>query len=141
MGVRRKARERALQILYQLEVNKSDLDESLPLFWQFHPSKSEVMNFAEELVNGTLSHLEEIDTLISRFTDHWSLQRIGSVERNVLRSSAYELLFRNDIPPSVTIDEAVEIARKYGTEDSGKFVNGVLDRIKRELELSAPPSA
>ena len=129
---RRKAREHALQILFQLDIRK-DKPSAIILkrFWAEYQPDDEVRAFAEEIVKGTYKHLAEIDKLIHQCAKNWSLERMAAVDRNVLRMAVYEILYRMDIPTSVTINEAIEIAKKYGTEDSGSFVNGILDSVAR----------
>jgi N utilization substance protein B len=133
MGTRRKARELAVQILYQADLAKSDLDEAMSLFWEYFPVESEVREFCQQLVLGTLDRLSSIDELLSEASEHWSLGRMSVVDRNILRLATHELLDRPDIPPSVSINEAIEIAKKYSTSDAAVFINGVLDRVKRML--------
>ena len=133
MGKRRKARELALQLLYQLDVQgEGSPGPHLDEFWTRHPVDIEVREFAEALVRGTKLHEAKIDELISQYAQHWELERMAVVDRNILRLSCYELLFREDIPPKVSINEAVELAKKYSGQEAGKFVNGILDRIKTE---------
>lgn len=130
---RRKAREHALQILFQLDVRKDKPSAAiLKHFWAEYNSDDEIKAFAEEIVKGTYKHLSEIDDLIRKCAKNWSLDRMAVVDRNVLRLAVYEILHRMDIPTSVTINEAIEIAKKYGTDESGAFVNGILDRVARE---------
>ncbi len=133
MGTRRKARELAVQILYQADLAKGDLDEAIRLFWEHFPVESEVREFCQQLVLGTLDRLPPIDELLGEASEHWSLGRMGVVDRNILRLATHELLDRPDIPPSVSINEAIEIAKKYSTPDAAVFINGVLDRVKRTL--------
>ncbi|HEX9020090.1 MAG TPA: transcription antitermination factor NusB [Nitrospirota bacterium] len=129
---RRKAREHALQILFQLDIRKEKPSAAvLKHFWAEYQADDEVRAFAEEIVKGTYKHLAEINRLIHGSAKNWSLDRMAVVDRNVLRMAAYEILYRMDIPTSVTINEAIEIARKYGTDESGAFVNGILDRVAR----------
>jgi transcription antitermination factor NusB len=123
------ARECVLKILYQIEVKKDDPQEVIRQYWEDNPVDEEVSSFADRIVSGTLAHLAEIDTIVSRHTDNWDLARMAILDRNILRFGAYEILFEEDIPPKVTINEAVNIAKKFSQEDSGKFVNGVLDHI------------
>lgn len=130
MGRRRRARELCLSILFQLEFHPGKLGEVLRAFWADHPSPPDVRTFAEELVEGTLAHRKEIDRLITRHTEHWHFSRIALVDRNILRLATYELLFRKEIPEKVILNEAIEIAKHYGSEDSGRFVNGILDKIR-----------
>ncbi len=129
MGARRKARELALQILFQIDFAKQKLKNVLLEFWKENPTEDEVKDFTQNLVEGTLRNLNEIDTLIETTSTNWKLSRMATVDRNLLRQSAYEILYVNDIPHSVTINEAVEIAKKFGTEESASFINGILDKI------------
>lgn len=132
MGKRRKARELALQILYGLEINKGELPRTLSGFWESYPCNGEVQEFATKLATGTYDNLSFVDSVLKKHTDNWDISRIAAVDRNILRFAIYELLFLEDIPPKVTINEAIEIAKKYSTADSGKFVNGILDKLKNE---------
>jgi transcription antitermination protein NusB len=130
MGKRRRAREAALSLLYQLEFRPGKMPDVFRDYWVEHPGPSEVQTFAEELVTGTLAHREAIDALITRHTDHWHFTRIALVDRNILRIATYELLFRKEIPERVILNEAIEIAKEYGSADSSRFVNGILDQIR-----------
>jgi transcription antitermination protein NusB len=133
-GKRTKARERAVQALYQLDVAASDLDEALARFWRsFEPVEREVREHAEALVRGVAAHRLEIDDAIETASQNWRLDRMAKVDRNVLRLAVHELLHRPDVPVKVVINEAVELGKKYGSESSGAFVNGLLDRIAGEL--------
>ena len=130
MRKRTQARECALQILYQRELNPLPLEESIHDFWEQNPVTSEeIRDFAEALVRGTSDHQTAIDDMIRKTAEHWHLNRMAAVDRNILRFATYELLYCKDIPPKVTINEAVNIAKKFSQEDSGKFINGVLDKI------------
>lgn len=158
MGKRREARERAVQFLFQYDLNPpEDLDGALENFWQSQQAavmawekgpatwgepfqlppptadELEVRRFAEPLIRGTIEHLKEIDEIIRTHTKNWKFHRIAAVDRSILRLAIYEMLYRMDIPPVVSINEAVEIAKKFSTADSGKFVNGILDKVKSEL--------
>jgi len=116
--------------LYLNELNPLGINEALDAFWrQYGNLTPDIKLFAEGLVRGTLSHLEEIDAVISRYAENWQLNRMAIIDRNILRFAAYELLYCEDIPPKVAINEAVNIAKKYSQEDAGKFVNGILDKI------------
>jgi N utilization substance protein B len=137
MGKRRKARELALMLLYELDYRPSDLAAVLREFWRDRVVPPEVRTFAEALVRGAAEKLAELDATIEANATHWSLARIAPVERNILRLAAYELLFRDDIPERVAINEAIELAKLYGSEESGAFVNGILDQIRLHLH---PPS-
>lgn len=131
MGKRRRAREIALKILYEMEVTRKDSDEALADFWESQPTGEEVRSFATKLVTGTSGNLSSIDALLGKHADNWDINRMAAVDRNILRFATYELLFLDEIPPKVTMNEAIEIAKKYSTQDSGRFVNGILDRIQR----------
>jgi N utilization substance protein B len=158
MGKRREARERAVQFLFQNDLNPPEnLEAALNQFWDSQraaaiaedkgaatwgqrvelppPSADEaaVRLFADPLIRGALEHREEADGLIKKFAKNWDLHRIAAVDRNILRLAIYEMLHRDDIPPVVSINEAVDIAKKFSTQDSGKFVNGILDKVKGEL--------
>lgn len=137
MGKRRKARELALQLLYQLDVQGEGspapyLDE----FWTRHPVDVEVRDFAEALVRGTKLHEAKIDELISQYAEHWELERMAVVDRNILREGIFEILWAGDVPPKVAINEALEVAKKFSTQESSRFINGILDRIHKELRPS-----
>ncbi len=129
---RRKAREHALQILFQLDIRKEKPSAAvLKHFWAEYDPDEEVKAFSEEIVKGTYKHIARINELLHQCAKNWSLDRMAVVDRNVLRMAVYEILYRIDIPTSVTINEAIEIAKKYGTDESGSFVNGILDRAAR----------
>ena len=134
MTKRRKGREVALQFLYQLDLQgEVDPAPHATEFWARHPLDEDLREFAEELVRGTKSAQVKIDDIIVRFTEHWDLDRMAVVDRNILRLAAYELGWRAETPPKVVINEAIEIAKKFGTRESSRFINGILDRIHREL--------
>ena len=129
---RRKAREYALQILFQLDIRKEKPTAMLfKRFWAEYAPDDEVRSFTEEIVKGTVKHLRAINAKILASAKNWSLDRMATVDRNVLRLAAYEILYRIDIPLSVTINEAIELAKKFGTDESGAFVNGILDSVAR----------
>ena len=138
MGTRRAARELALQALYQLDV-AGEGDPGMALFWSYFDAEREVQAFARELVEGVAAHRERIDALIAASAEHWRLPRLSRVDLSLLRLATFELLARADIPASVTIDEAIEIARRFGSEDSPAFVNGVLNHIAQVLGVKAKP--
>jgi N utilization substance protein B len=133
MTVRRRAREFAVQFLYGFEVNPGDMEEQLSDFWRASRLSEEAKEFANSLVRGTLDHKDQIDKMIADQAINWDIARIAPVDRNVLRLAMYELAFRDDIPPIVSINEAVDIAKKFGTPESGKFVNGILDQVRAKL--------
>ena len=158
MGKRREARERAVQFLFQYDLNPAEnLEDSLRHFWESQraaalaeekgratwgekielppPTADEITmrKFAEPLIRGVLEHREAVDEIIRKYAENWELHRIANVDRNILRLAIYEMQHRDDIPPVVSINEAVEIAKKFSTQDSGRFVNGILDKVKSEL--------
>jgi transcription antitermination factor NusB len=138
MGRRRKARELALQLLYQLDVQGEERAEPhLDDFWQRHPVDREAREFAESLVRGTKSHEAEIDALIARYAEHWELERMAVVDRNILRQGIFELLWESGVPPKVAINEAPEVAKKFSTQESSRFINGILDRIHKQEKAPA----
>jgi len=129
MGARSTAREAALQMLFALDAAATPADRVIADFWRETPGDAEGRAYADELVRGIASQLEATDALIRNASKNWRLERMTRVDRNVLRLGAWELAHRMDVPRAVILDEAVEIAKQYGTEESGAFVNGVLDRI------------
>ncbi|MEW6052200.1 MAG: transcription antitermination factor NusB [Nitrospirota bacterium] len=130
---RRKAREYALQLLFQIDFTEKKIDlRETEEFWSSKKDQKETRGFTEDLVRGTLEHISEIDRMIEKVTEHWLLKRMASVDRTILRFAAFEILFRKDIPSAVTINEALEIAKKYSSLESASFLNGVLDRLAKE---------
>jgi N utilization substance protein B len=138
LGKRRQARELAAQFLYQYDLSGGAVDEALALFWQTQQAiAGPTRQFAEELIRGACEHRAEIDERIQKYTEHWELPRIAAVDRNILRLAIFEMLYRDDIPPVVSINEAVDIAKKFSTRESGAFVNGILDRLRADLPRPA----
>jgi N utilization substance protein B len=158
MGKRREARERAVQFLFQHDLNPPEnLDRELNEFWDTQRAAAiagekgpatwgqpvelppltagevEMRLFADPLIRGTLEQRDAIDGHIKKHAKNWEFHRIAAVDRNIMRLAIYEMLFREDIPPIVSINEAVDIAKKFSTQDSGKFVNGILDKVRSEL--------
>jgi N utilization substance protein B len=133
MGKRRQGREAALKLLYALDLTRADVQDVVNAAWVQEIVPPQGRDFVMMLVTGVSDHREEIDAVIRTWSSHWSLARIGVVERNLLRLAIFELLFQPDIPPNVTINEAVEMAKRYGAEEAWVFVNGVLDRVKHEM--------
>ncbi|QJA06710.1 transcription antitermination factor NusB [Thermosulfurimonas marina] len=131
MGVRHKGRQIALQVLYQWDVAGVPLAEALATYREHLNPSPEAFEFARELVEGVKEKKDELDALISRYSRNWRLERMLATDRNILRLATYELLFRPDIPPKVSLNEAVELAKEFGSEDSPAFVNGILDAIYR----------
>lgn len=137
MRRRTKAREFTLQVLYQMDITGDSYDAALENFWQAHSQEfieAEVKNFMSELVKGVADNLEAINKKVSQYATNWELKRMAVVDRNILRLGCYELMLRDDIPPKVSINEAVELAKKYSGPEAAKFVNGILDKIKSEKE-------
>ena len=147
MRKRTRSREFALQLLYRLDINRTDIEEVFDDFWKdrtdLAPSDKEkeaiesdkkdpeVRSYAERLVRGTYQHLEEIDKIIERYAENWEMNRMAYVDRNILRLSTYEICHLEEIPVKVALNEAVELAKRYGEPDSSKFVNGILDKIAK----------
>ena len=135
MHKRTRSRECALQILYTIDISGSLANDALATFWIEHPTfAEEVRKFSNELVEGVYANIAQIDKTISKYAINWTLKRMAVVDRNILRLAVYELLFKDDIPPKVTINEAVEIAKKFGDANSSKFVNAILDKIGKETK-------
>jgi transcription antitermination protein NusB len=132
MGDRRLSRELALQALFSFDVNKADPAAGLDQFCAQRADEltDMVKPFFLDIVEGVLADIDDIDGLLNQYSKNWKLSRMPVVDRNIMRIATFELLKRKDIPPSVTINEAVEIGKKFGTRDSGAFINGVLDRIR-----------
>jgi len=145
MRKRSKAREYALQILYQLDVTRAQAPQILQDFWAVHPAPADVRAFATQVVEGTVEHLAQINQLIARHANNWDITRMAIVDRNILRLGAYELLYLDEVPVKVCLNEAVELAKRFGDEESSKFVNGILDTIHkmhaRRAESAAPEAS
>ena len=133
MGKRRRSREFALQVLYQLEITKQEALRTLAQFQEHFSEGVERDDFVERLVLGVSEHRKEIDRLIERYSENWRLDRMNMIDRNILRMAAFELLYCEDIPPKVTLNEAIDLGKRYGTDESGSFINGILDRIQNEV--------
>ena len=132
MGSRRTARVLTLQALYQYDMGHRSLEEVLTFDWTDVKYNEKTLAFAKELIEGTVKNLEQIDSRIKEQLEHWDFSRLSYIDRAILRFSTYSILYREDIPDTVAIDEAVEIAKAFGSDDSYKFVNGVLDAIRRK---------
>ena len=137
MGARREGREAAVQFLYQRDISGAGGDaQSVNDFWELRPATKKVRDFGMTLAEGVLSRQSEIDERIRNAASNYDLHRIAAVDRNILRIAIYEMLFCPEVPPVVSINEGIEIAKRFGSEDSGRFVNGILDRIRAELPRS-----
>lgn len=133
MSKRRDGREAAIQYLYQLDIHGDRVSDLRAEFWSMRESSTKVREYAERLIGGVNACLPEVDALITKYAHNFELGRLAAVDRNVLRLAIYEMLHCMETPPIVAINEAIEIARKFGGEDSSKFVNGILDKVKGEL--------
>lgn len=133
MGQRRRAREYALQMMFQIDVTGVTPGEVFAQFWHSQPAADGIRDFAETLVTGVNAELESLDRRLGDLARNWRLERMAVVDRNVLRIALWELLHAPETPPAVVIDEAIEVAKKYGSHESGAFINGVLDAARRSL--------
>jgi N utilization substance protein B len=133
LGKRRKSREFALQVLYQLDITRQDAIKTIAQFRDHFSQREGRDGFAERIALGVLEHGQEIDRLIEQYSENWRLDRMSMIDRNILRMATFELLYCEDIPPKVTLNEAIELGKRYGSEDSGSFINGILDRIQNEV--------
>jgi transcription antitermination factor NusB len=140
MGKRRRSRELAIKVLFHLEFSGDDPATGFASICSNFGASEDVRPFSEELVAGVCGHLKEVDSLIGKASKNWRLERIAKVDRSILRLAVYELLYRDDIPPKVTINEAVDLGKKFGTEESGAFVNGILDKIYSTLRFDSQES-
>ena len=140
ISARRKARELAMQTLFYLDMGAVEPEAAVAMFCQnFNPSPK-FLPFYKTLVEGVILKKAEVDALIERYSSNWRISRMSGVDRNVLRVAVYEMLFCDDIPPKVSINEAIDVGKKYGTEESGAFINGILDSIHLALKKQAPAS-
>jgi len=129
MGARRRSRELAMQVLFYIDMSRNDSKEMLELYCDNFSISKEILPFFLKLVNGVVHARSEIDPIIERFSSNWKISRMSCVDRNIMRIAVYELLFCHDIPSKVSINEAIDIGKKFGTEESGAFINGILDSI------------
>ena len=132
MGNRHKAREFSLQILFQRDFLETKVEEIQRLFWADISTPPEVRSFSDRLVRGVVDNQARIDALLAQYSENWTLERMTGVDRNILRMATFEILFCDEIPKNVTINEAVEIGKRFGSEDSGAFINGIIDKIARD---------
>jgi N utilization substance protein B len=131
MSLRHKGRELALQVLFQWDIHQTTAGW-LGEFWEQHQVPGDIRRFADLLIDGVMKHTSELDGLIGRYAENWTVTRMACIDRNVLRIAVYELLYLPDIPARVTLNEAIDVVKRFGDEQSGAFVNGILDRILRE---------
>jgi N utilization substance protein B len=134
VGDRRRGRENALQVLFQLDLCPQETEQALESFWHERKVSDAVKDFAERIVRGVMAHREAIDAILIQTVHHWKLSRIAVVDRNILRLAIAEFLIEPETPRAVVIDEAIEIAKKFGNDESGIFVNGILDAVRLKLE-------
>lgn len=127
--MRRKARERALQFLFGLDFSNYAWEDTIDLFWESEPTRASVKEYATTLIREVSERREDLDEEIDRAIQNWSPERVGRIERNVVRIALYEMRYRDDVPAAVAINEAVELAKLYGSDEAPRFVNGVLDRL------------
>lgn len=136
MGSRRKSREVALQLLYMREFTGGDVDEMLIHFWRDGELDDRIISFARDLILGTLDRKDDIDRMIAESSEHWRLDRMALIDRNVMRLAVYEFIYTPSTPKKVVINEAIEIAKRFSSEESTQFVNGILDNIRMKIEDS-----
>lgn len=136
MGVRRDAREAAVQYLYQREIHGDETDATLEAFYHMRGLSPSARRFCDSLLRGWAANRQQIDEMIGNYARNYELARLSAVDRNVLRIGCFELLQASDVPPAVVINEAIEIAKKFGSEESGRFVNGILDNIRKGITKS-----
>ena len=129
MRSRSKAREIALCLLYQIEIIKAEPKQVIQTYFELSPHKQEVVDFCSQLVQGTLEKQAFIDELIKKHIENWDIKRLAVIDRNILRMACFELMYLDDIPPKVSINEAIELAKRFGDIDSPRFVNGIVDKI------------
>ena len=137
MGKRHRAREAVVQFHFWRDLQHGETPERVEDFWEFCPATDRVREFAQPLIEGMVTHRDELDERIRKYCENYNLDRISVVDRNVLRLAIYEMLYRDDIPPVVSINEAIELAKTFGGAESGKFVNGILDRVRKDLDRPA----
>jgi len=134
LGERRRAREYALQLLFQLDLAPDAVDQAIESFWKGKKVRASIVEFAGALVRGAMEHQGWIDSVLGSMSHHWRVARMAVVDRNILRLALYELVYADATPPIVVINEAIEIAKKFGNEESGPFVNGILDAVRLRIE-------
>lgn len=139
MGQRRKARESAIQILYQLEFDPAGAGTAVDSFWKKKKGTAETKEYSRWLVEGIQAHREELDAAIQSVSEHWRIPRMAVVDRNILRLAAFELLQAGHIAPAIVINEAIEIAKKYSGPEAAVFVNGILDALRKKMQAKAAP--
>jgi len=138
LGKRTQSREIALQVLYQIDMSEGTTEGTFNLFWENFTPPDDLREFSRKIVSGVCQHEEEIDVIIEHYSEHWRLKRMTIVDRNILRLAIFELMFCDDIPPKVVLNEAVELGKKFGSDKSGSFVNGILDKVAHRIARLHP---
>lgn len=133
MGSRRNARESTLQVLFQLDFDEASVEDVLEKYWLDRQAKGDVKDYTRWLVSGIISHRRSLDEVVQEYSKNWRVSRMAVVDRNVLRMAVFEMVFEPAIAPAIIINEAIEIAKKFGSEQSAQFTNGVLDSIRKDL--------
>ena len=144
MGTRRQSREQALQALFYMDMHRDPVDDPVGLFCQSFTKDKPAGPFFHRLIEGVKEHRKTIDTVIEEYSSNWKISRMSCVDRNVLRIAVFELLYCEDIPPKVSINEAIDVGKRFGTEESGAFINGILDSIRLAMDknmVKANPEA
>jgi N utilization substance protein B len=137
LGDRRRARECALQLLFQLDLSPEPVEEALAGYWAARKPRAAVAEYGTRLVRGAMSRRDWIDEVLGAISHHWRVARMAVVDRNILRLALYEMLFERETPPIVVINEAIEIAKKFGNDESGPFINGILDAVRLRVDSGA----
>jgi N utilization substance protein B len=141
MGIRRKARELALQVLYQIDLAGLEPAPALELFCEHFEAGKRSMPYTRRLVQGVVDNRQEFDTMIGSHAENWRPERMSVIDRNILRLALYELRYQTDVPARVVINEAIEVAKRFGNEESGSFINGILDAIRKSTRAEDTPTA
>ncbi len=136
MGARHRGREAALQMLFQLEASAAEPEQVIVLFWKSFEADPDGREYANAALRGFAEHAAEVDARITKASENWRLERMARVDRNVLRLATWELVYKGDVPRAVILDEAVELAKTFGTDESKSFVNGVLSKVADEVGRS-----
>ena len=134
MGKRRKSREGTLQILFQLEFDDSDPDDIVSQFWEAKKASREIKDYSRYLIKGITSHQDSIDRIIQSASEHWRLSRMAVVDRNILRMAVFELFYEEGLAPAIVINEAIEVAKKFSSDQAAQFINGILDALRRKSD-------
>ena len=137
--IRTQAREKALQFLFGLDFTRYPWEDELEIFWEDNPAEAGVRRYADKLIKGVSENLDPLDELVQQALEHWNPDRVGYIERSILRIAAFEMRFMDNVPNAVAINEAIELAKRFGGDEAPRFINGVLDRLKRHVPDEAGP--